>query len=107
MISVGEEIPSGMTLLQVAQLDQLAFEVPGGRPSAQVKVGESVRLGIAAEPHLRISALVSAIMLVLSQDQSAYTIRIITRNPSPSIVVAGLAEVQFPHSNSLWHAFPF
>jgi multidrug resistance efflux pump len=106
MVTAGDEIPSGIPLLQVAQLDRLDFDVPVGADLARrIKVGQKVNLRIPTEPPIRITAPVSEILLVPSQDQSAYTVRITTQNPAPSTVVAGLAaEVEFSHMEGSWRA---
>jgi multidrug resistance efflux pump len=109
MVNAGDEIPSGVPLLQVAQLDQLDFDVPVGADLAQrIKVGQKVNLRVPTDPPTQMSAPVSAILLVATQDQSAYTVRITMRNPSPTAVLVGLAgEVEFPHAEASWHGFRF
>jgi multidrug resistance efflux pump len=109
MVNAGDQIPSGIPLLQVGQLDQLDFDVPVGADLAQrIKVGQKVNVRIPTEPPTQVSAPVSAVLLIATQDQSAYTVRITMRNPSPAAVLVGLAgEVEFPHSETLWRAFRF
>jgi membrane fusion protein (multidrug efflux system) len=109
IVNVGDEIPSGVPLLQVAQFDQLDFDVPVGADLARnIKVGQKVKLRIPTEPPTRIAAAVSAILLVPAQEQSAYTVRITTPNPSPSTVLVGLTgEVEFPHTEAAWRQFRF
>lgn len=109
MVNVGDEIPSGVPLLQVGQLEQLDFDVPVGADLAQrIKVGQKVTIRIPTDPPTRMSAPVSAVLLIATQDQSAYTVRITIRNPSPGAVLVGLAgEVEFPHAEDLWRVFRF
>jgi len=109
LVNAGDEIPSGVPLLQLAQFEQLDFDVPVGAELARdIKVGETVKLRIPTEPPVRIAAPVSAILLVPAQDQSAYTIRITTQNPSPSALLVGLSgEVEFPHTGAAWPRFQF
>lgn len=109
MVNTGDEIPSGVPLLQIGELDQLDFDVPVGADLAlKFKVGQKVNVRMPTEPPTRISAPISAILLVPVQDHSAYTIRISIKNPSPSAVLVGLAgEVEFPHLENQWRVFPF
>jgi len=109
MVNAGDQIPSGVPLLQIGQLDQLDFDVPvGANLAKRFKVGEMVSVRIPTEPPVKAPAPISAIVLVPAQDQSAYTVRITMKNPSPSAVLVGLsAEVEFPHSEAEWHAFRF
>lgn len=109
MVNTGDEIPSGVPLLQVGQLDQLDFDVPVGADLAQrIKVGQKVSVRVPTDPPTRTFAPVSAILLVATQDQSAYTVRITMPNPSPAAVLVGLAgEVEFPHAEGSWRAFRF
>jgi multidrug resistance efflux pump len=109
MVNAGDEIPSGVPLLQVGQLDQLDFDVPVGADLAQrIKVGQKVNVRVPTDPPTHMSAPVSAILLVATQDQSAYTVRVTMRNPSPAAVLVGLAgEVEFPHAEGSWRGFRF
>ena len=109
IVNIGDEIPSGVPLLQLAQFDQLDFDVPVGADIARdIKVGQTVKLRIPTEPPMRLTAPVSAVLLVPAQDQSAYTVRITTPNPSPSALLVGLTgEVEFPHTGAAWRHFRF
>lgn len=109
MVNAGDEIPSGVPLLQVGQLDQLDFDVPVGADLARrIKVGQKVNVRVPTDPPTHMSAPVSAILLVATQDQSAYTVRITMQNPSPAAVLVGLAgEVEFPHTEGSWRGLRF
>ncbi|MGI8960325.1 MAG: HlyD family secretion protein [Bryobacteraceae bacterium] len=109
MVNAGDEIPSDVPLLQLGQLDQLDFDVPVGADLAQrIKVGQKVNVRVPTDPPTQMSAPVSAILLIATQDQSAYTVRITMRNPSPNAVLVGLAgEVEFPHAEASWRALRF
>jgi HlyD family secretion protein len=106
MVATGDEIPSGIPILQLGQLDRLDFDVPVGADLARrIKVGQPVQLRIPTEPPTKIGAHISEILLVPAKDESPYTVRITVPNPAPSTVMAGLAgEVEFPHAEGLWHA---
>lgn len=109
MVNAGDEIPSGIPLLQIAQLDRLDFDVPVGAELAKrIKTGDQVQVRVPTEPPKLVSAPISAIMLIPAKEQSAYTVRITLPNPSPSAVLVGLTgEVEFPHSENLWRVFQF
>jgi multidrug resistance efflux pump len=109
MVTAGDEIPSGVPLLQLAQLDQLDFDVPVSAEIARrVKVGDTVKVRVPTEPPMRVSAPVSAVVLIPAQDQAPFTVRITMQNPSHSIVLVGLTgEVEFPHPGASWRVFPF
>ncbi len=108
-VSVGDQIPSGLPLLQVGQLDILDVDVPVAAELARrLMVGQRVDVRVPTEPPLQTTAPISAVMLMPSQDQSAYTVRITMNSPSDSTILVGLAaEVQFPHSEAAWRGFPF
>jgi multidrug resistance efflux pump len=98
LVSMGDQIPSGVPLVQIGQLERLDFDVPVGAFIARrLHIGQSVKVRVPTEPPTRIAAPIAAISLVPSQDQSAYTVRITTINPAPSSILVGLAaEVEFP-----------
>ena len=98
MVNVGDQIPSGFPLAQIGQLDSLDFDVPvDGLLARKLKVGKAVSVRVPTEPPAQIWAPISAILLVPSQDQSAYTVRITIKNPAPSAILAGLSgQVEFP-----------
>ena len=109
MVNAGDEIPSGIPLLQIAQLDRLDFDVPVGAELAKrIRTGDKVKVRVPTEPPELVSAPISAITLIPAREQSAYTVRITMQNPSPSTVLVGLTgEVEFPHSEKLWRVFQF
>ena len=109
MVNAGDEIPSGIPLLQIAQLDRLDFDVPVGAELAKrIRTGDKVKVRVPTEPPELVSAPISAITLIPAREQSAYTVRITMQNPSPSTVLVGLTgEVKFPHSENVWRVFQF
>jgi multidrug resistance efflux pump len=109
MVNAGDEIPSGIPLLQIAQLDRLDFDVPVGAELAKrIRTGDKVKVRVPTEPPELVSAPISAITLIPAREQSAYTVRITMQNPSPSTVLVGLTgEVEFPHSENVWRVFQF
>jgi multidrug resistance efflux pump len=108
-VNVGDQIPSGFPLLQVGQLELLDVDVPVAAQLAnRLKVGQSVNIRIPTEPPVQNVAPISSVMLVPAAEQSAYTVRITMKNPSVSTVLVGLtAEVEFPHTEASWRAYPF
>ncbi|MBV8551441.1 MAG: HlyD family efflux transporter periplasmic adaptor subunit [Acidobacteriaceae bacterium] len=108
MVSVGDLIPSGIPLVQIAQLDQLDFDVPVGAGLARnFQRGDSVTVHVPTEPPTLLPAVISDITLAPSQDNSAYTIRVTVPNPAPSSILAGLGgEVEF-RTEAKWPALRF
>jgi multidrug resistance efflux pump len=98
MVNVGDQIPSGVPLVQIGQMDQIDFSVPVDPLVARsLRVGQRVKVRIPTEPPEQISAPIASISLAPSQEQSAYTVIITVLNPAPYDLLAGLAaEVEFP-----------
>ena len=62
----------------------------------RLRVGQPVKVRVPTEPPTQISASVSEVLLVPSQERSAYTVRIAAKNPAPSQILVGLsAAVEF------------
>jgi hypothetical protein len=97
VVTPGDQIPSGYPLVQIGQLDRLDFDVPVDPLIARrLKQGQIVKVKVPTEPPTELTAPISAILLIPSQEQSAYTVRITAKNPAPSAILVGLAgEVEF------------
>lgn len=99
MVNAGDQIPSGIPLVQIGQMDLLDFTVPVDSLIAHaLRVGQRVKVRIPTEPPRQIVAPIAVISLAPSQEQSAYSVVVTTSNPAPSDLLVGLsAEVEFPH----------
>jgi multidrug resistance efflux pump len=97
LVNVGDQIPSGVPLLQMGRLDLLDLDVPVDALLAKrIRVGQMVKVRLPTEPSAQLLASVSSISPVPSQDQSAYTVRITAKNPAPSEILVGLSgQVEF------------
>jgi multidrug resistance efflux pump len=103
LVNAGDEIPSGVPLAEIGQLDQLDFDV-----TATPELAHSVRAGDPVKLRLPTRRTVTAPVYGISQvSPTAYTVRLILPNPLPDGSLIGqTAEAEFQHQN-FWRVFQF